>query len=65
MKLPEQNCSPGCVVSISSTRPLKSNAGFLVLRGTGPVGYPGGAVLEAAVKFQKIATSKGTPRHNH
>jgi dihydroxy-acid dehydratase len=27
--------------------------------------FAGGAVLEGAVKFQKIAGSKGTPRHNH
>jgi len=27
--------------------------------------FEGGAVLEAAVKFQKIARTKGTPRHNH
>ena len=27
--------------------------------------FEGGAVLEAAVKYQKIARSKGIPRHNH
>jgi dihydroxy-acid dehydratase len=27
--------------------------------------FEGGAVLEDAVKFQKIAASKGRPRHNH
>ena len=27
--------------------------------------FAGGAVLEAAVKFQKIASTQGTPRHNH
>ena len=27
--------------------------------------FAGGAVLEAAVKYQKIARVKGTPRHNH
>ena len=27
--------------------------------------FGGGAVLETAVKFQRIASSKGTPRHNH
>jgi dihydroxy-acid dehydratase len=27
--------------------------------------FEGGAVLEVAVKFQRIASSKGIPRHNH
>jgi len=27
--------------------------------------FQGGAVLEAAIKYQKIARSKGIPRHNH
>jgi dihydroxy-acid dehydratase len=27
--------------------------------------FADGAVLEPAVKFQRIASSKGTPRHNH
>ena len=27
--------------------------------------FEGGAVLEAAVKYQRIARSKGIPRHNH
>jgi dihydroxy-acid dehydratase len=27
--------------------------------------FAGGAVLESAVRYQKIAQRKGIPRHNH
>jgi dihydroxy-acid dehydratase len=27
--------------------------------------FEGGAVLEPAVKYQRIARTKGIPRHNH